>query len=47
MIAFVIIGCFQLNASKSQEKDNSFRVPVNICARYPVLKNMKSKSLKP
>jgi outer membrane lipoprotein-sorting protein len=32
MIAFVIIGCFQLNASQAQEKDDSFRVPVKIFA---------------
>ena len=30
LIAFVIIGCFQLNASQSQEQGNSLKVPVTI-----------------
>jgi PKD repeat protein len=32
MIGFFIMGCFQLNASQSQGKDDSFRVPVSIFA---------------
>jgi PKD repeat protein len=30
MIAFVIIGCFQLNASQAQQSDNSNKVPITI-----------------
>ena len=30
LIAFVIIGCFQLNAAQSQTRDNSLKLPVTI-----------------